>query len=107
MTTETCPPNILNISSTFSHIFPNTIHPHFHCHSHPKAELSTSSASRNPLAGWVEDGHSWNSRDTVSTELRQLGPVRTVDVDEAVHVPYDQLLNIVMGETLPLWFETV
>jgi hypothetical protein len=46
--------------------------------------------------------NSGNSRDTLSTKLRQLLPFRGVDVDEAIHVADAETLDVVARCELPL-----
>lgn len=75
---------------------------------HPQTQLPARRPARDPIARGVELRHGRHGGDgALAAELRQLRPVRGVDVDEAVHVADAEAVDGVRGVEVPLGTEAV
>jgi hypothetical protein len=69
---------------------------------HPQAQLATGSACCDPVQRRMELGHRRHRSNTFTTELRKLFTLRSVKINEAIHVPNAKALYTVLGKLLPL-----
>lgn len=74
---------------------------------HPQAQLTTSSARSNPILALMKLRNTRYSSDTFTSQLSKLLAIRSIHINESIHVSNDEALDVVGGLELPLCAKTV